>query len=80
MEEQIYEIEDGIRDLKATGGARYSVKQLEKTKKSLEARLKKLLESKKRDDVVTYEELGVDKLFVDEAHNFKDVCYKGYFK
>jgi N12 class adenine-specific DNA methylase len=48
-------------------------KGLERTRKSLEAKLEKLLKSKKRDDVVTYEQLGVDRLFVDEAHNFKDL-------
>jgi N12 class adenine-specific DNA methylase len=80
IDEQIDEIEDGIRDLKETGGARYSIKQLEKTRKSLEARLTRLIESKTRDNVVTFEDLGVDRLFVDEAHNFKDVCYRGYPK
>jgi len=71
--EQLYDIEEGIRELKASNGERFSIKQLEKTKKSIEARLTKLLESKKRDDVVTYEQLGVDRLFVDEAHNFNDI-------
>jgi len=59
--------------LKESNGERFSIKQLEKTKKSLQARLTKLLESKKRDDVVTFEQLGVDRLFVDEAHNFKNL-------
>ena len=54
-------------------GARFSVKQLEKTKRNLEAKLKKLTENPKRDDVVTFEELGIDKMFVDEAHSFKNL-------
>lgn len=70
---QIDEIQIGIMDLKAAKGEQTSIKQLEKTKRKLEARLVKLLNSKKRDDVVTFEELGVDRLYVDEAHNFKNL-------
>ncbi len=70
---QIEEITEGIESLGKSQGARFSVKQLEKTKRNLEAKLKKLTESTKRDDVVTFEELGVDKLFVDEAHSFKNL-------
>jgi N12 class adenine-specific DNA methylase len=70
MREQLWEIEDGIRELKASNGERFSIKQLEKTKKSLEAKLTKLLDGKQRDDVVTFEELGIDRLFIDEAHQF----------
>jgi N12 class adenine-specific DNA methylase len=70
MREQLWEIEDGIRELKASNGERFSIKQLEKTKKSLEAKLTKLLDGKQRDDVVTFEELGVDRLFIDESHAF----------
>ena len=70
---QIEEIEDGIKELKRTRGDNYAIKKLEKTKKSLEARITKLLEAKKRDDVVTFEQLGVDRLYVDEAHNFKNL-------
>ncbi|MCL2516945.1 MAG: SNF2-related protein [Oscillospiraceae bacterium] len=73
IREQIWEIEQGIEELKRTQGERFSIKQLEKTKKSLLARLEKLLNAKKRDDVVTYEQLGVDKLFIDEAHGFKNL-------
>ena len=73
IREQIWEIEDGLRDLKAAKGERYSIKQLEKTRRGLETRLKKLLESKTRDDVVTFEQLGVDRLFVDESHQFKNL-------
>jgi N12 class adenine-specific DNA methylase len=73
IREQIWEIEDGIRELRNTNGERFSIKQLEKTKRGLELRLTKLLDSKKRDDVVTFEQLGVDRLYVDEAHNFKNL-------
>jgi N12 class adenine-specific DNA methylase len=73
LREQLWDIEDGIRDLKASNGERFSIKQLEKTKKSLEARLAKLLDAKTRDDVVTFEQLGVDRLYIDEAHNFKNL-------
>jgi N12 class adenine-specific DNA methylase len=73
LREQLWEIEDGIRELKANKGESFSVKQLEKTKKSVETRLTKLLDAKKRDDVVTFEQLGCDRLYVDEAHNFKNL-------
>jgi len=73
LNEQIWEVEQGIREMNESKGEKYSIKGLEKTKKSLEARLSKLLESKKRDDVVTFEQLGVDRLYVDESHNFKDL-------
>jgi N12 class adenine-specific DNA methylase/adenine-specific DNA methylase len=71
--EQLWETEEGIRELKASNGERFSIKQLEKTKKSLKARLTKLLEAKQKDDVVTFEQLGCDRLYVDEAHNFKNL-------
>jgi len=73
LHEQIWEIEEGVRELKSSNGERFSIKQLEKTKKSLELRLTKLLDGKQRDDVVTFEQLGVDRLFVDEAHQFKNL-------
>jgi N12 class adenine-specific DNA methylase len=73
LREQIWEIEDGINELEASNGERWSVKQLEKTKKSLEARLRKLLDATRRDDVVTFEQLGVDRLFIDESHYFKNL-------
>jgi N12 class adenine-specific DNA methylase len=73
IREQIWEVEQGIRELKDNNGERFSIKQLEKTKKSLETRLTKLLDSKKRDDVVTFEQLGCDRLYIDEAHNFKNL-------
>ena len=74
LQDQIDEIAEGIRELKSTNGERFSIKAMERTKKGLEAKLKKLLDSP-RDDVVTFEELGVDRLFVDEAHHFKNLFY-----
>ena len=71
LRSEIEEITEGINQLKRSSGERFSIKSMEKTKKSLEARLKKLLDSPK-DDVVTFEELGVDRLFVDEAHSYKN--------
>lgn len=73
MKEQIHEIVTGISELKKEKAEHFHVKQLEITKKSLEAKLKKLINSPKRDDVVNFEELGVDKLIVDEAHLFKNL-------
>ena len=73
--DQIEEIQEGIQDLKYSRGERFTIKQMEKTKKSLEAKLKKLQADGKKDDVVTFEQLGVDRLFVDEAHNYKN-CAK----
>ena len=70
---QLAEVEEGIRELKAEEGTRYTVKQYEKVKRGLEKRLTKLLDGKTRDDVVTFEQLGVDRLYVDEAHNFKNL-------
>ena len=75
LEDQIDEITEGIRELKSSNGERFSIKAMERTKKGLEAKLKKLLDSP-RDDVVTFEELGVDRLFVDEAHSHKNLYYQ----
>ena len=74
LRSEIDEITEGINQLKRSSGERFSIKAMEKTKKSLEAKLKKLLDSPK-DDVVTFEELGVDRLFVDEAHSHKNLYY-----
>ncbi|MCR0163321.1 SNF2-related protein, partial [[Clostridium] innocuum] len=71
--EQIDEITEGIAEVQASGGERFTVKQLERTRKSLEARLEKLQAEGRKDDVVTFEQLGVDRLFVDEAHNYKNL-------
>ena len=75
LQDQIDEITEGIRELKSSNGERFSIKAMERTKKGLEAKLKKLLDSPK-DDVVTFEELGIDRLFVDEAHSFKNLYYQ----
>ena len=71
--EQIDEITEGIAEVQASSGERFTVKQLERTRKSLEARLEKLQAESRKDDVVTFEQLGVDRLFVDEAHNYKNL-------
>ena len=73
IEEQIAEIEDGIAELTASGAERYTIKQLERMKKSLTVRLEKLNTTARKDSVVTFEQLGVDRLFVDEAHNYKNL-------
>ena len=73
LHEQIWEITEGISEVESSGGERFTVKQLERTKKSLEARLEKLQAEDRKDDVVTFEQLGVDRLFVDEAHNYKNL-------
>ncbi len=72
LEEQLDEITDGIQELKENHGERYSIKQLEKVKKSIKLKLDKLNDTSRKDDLVTFEELGVDRLFVDEAHSFKN--------
>lgn len=71
--EQISEITSGIRELKEARGERYAIKQLEKTKKTLQTKLEKLNDTSRKDDVVTFEELGVDRLFVDEADSYKNL-------
>ena len=73
LQEQIAEIEDGISEMKASRAERFTIKSLERTKKGLETRLKKLQDSSRKDDVITFEQLGVDRLYVDEAHSFKNL-------
>lgn len=73
LQEQIDEIAAGIAEVKASKGERFTVKQLERTKKSLEVRLEKLQASERKDDVVTFEELGVDMMFVDESDLYKNL-------
>ena len=73
IERQISEIELAIETAKAEKGERYTIKQMEKTKKSLTTRLAKLNDSSRKDNVVTFEQLGVDRLFVDESHNYKNL-------
>ncbi len=73
IERQISEIELAIEQAKADNGERYTIKQMEKTRKSLSARLEKLNDTSRKDNVVTFEQLGVDRLFVDESHNYKNL-------
>lgn len=73
LQEQIRDITNGIADLKANRGDKFSVKQLEKTKKSLNVKLEKLNDQSRKDDVVTFEELGIDRLFIDESHYYKNL-------
>ena len=72
IQEQIDEIQNAISEMKYRVGERFTIKQLERTRKSLEARLEKLQAEGRKDDVVTFEQLGVDRLFVDESHSFKN--------
>ena len=80
LEEQISDITKGIASEKNNRGENYTIKQMEKTRKSLETRLEKLHKEERKDDVVTFEELGVDKLFVDEAHNYKNCARRCYIR
>ena len=73
IQKQIEDVTLGIQDLKNNNGERFSIKQMEKTKKGLETRLAKLNDTSRKDDVVTFEELGVDRIFVDEAHYYKNL-------
>ena len=73
LQEQIWEIEDGISELKASRAERFTIKELQRTKKNLKAKLQKLHDAARKDDVVTFEQLGVDRLYVDEAHSFKNL-------
>lgn len=73
LQRQLDEIIEGISELKYQRGQNYTVKQLEKAKKSIQAKLDKLNDQSRKDDIVTFEELGVDRLFIDEAHYFKNL-------
>ena len=73
LERQIEEILEGIEQAKAQKAERYTVKQMERTRKSLEARLAKLNDQSRKDDTVTFEQLGIDRLFIDESHYFKNL-------
>ena len=73
LEDQIADITFSIEEAAHQAGQNYTIKQLEKTKKSLQARMKKLNDQTRKDDVVTFEQLGVDRLFVDESHSFKNL-------
>jgi len=74
LEQQMDEIISGISELKSQHGDRFSIKQLERTKKSIKGKLDKLNDQSRKDDVVTFEELGVDRIFVDEAHYYKNLA------
>ena len=73
LQDQMDEITDAIAEMKAMRGESFTIKQLEKTRKSLEARMEKLQAAERKDDVITFEQLGVDRLYVDEAHAFKNL-------
>ena len=73
IQEQIDEIQSGIAELKHSSGEKFTIKQMEKSRKQLEMKLEKLRATERKDDVVTFEELGVDRLFVDESHRFKNL-------
>ena len=74
LEQQKQEILDGIQELKRNNGDNFSVKQLERSKKSIQQKLERLNDQSRKDDVITFEELGVDRIFVDEAHMFKNLA------
>ena len=73
MRQQISELVEAIDEVKRNRGERYTIKQMEKLKKTIEVRLQKLNDQSRKDDTVTFEELGIDRLFIDEAHAFNDV-------
>ncbi|WP_371316243.1 DEAD/DEAH box helicase family protein [Faecalibacterium prausnitzii] len=73
IQEQIYETLAAINELKVHAGENFSIKQMEKTRKTLETKLEKLRSDERKDDVITFEQLGVDRLFVDESHAFKNL-------
>ena len=73
LQDEIAEIMEGIEELKSNNGERFSIKQLEKSRKQLEIKLEKLRAEDRKDDVVTFEQLGVDRLYVDEAHSYKNL-------
>jgi len=73
LEQQLEELTDGIADLKRNRGENFSIKQLEKSRKAIKQKLEKLNDQSRKDDVVTFEELGVDRLFIDESHYYKNL-------
>lgn len=74
LEQQRRDVLDGIAELKANHGERFSIKQMERTRKSIDAKLDKLNDQSRKDDVVMFEELGVDRIFIDEAHYYKNLA------
>ena len=77
---QIDDLVDAVDEVKRNRGEHYTIKQLERLKKSLEVKLTKLYDQSRKDNVVNFEELGIDRLFIDEAHYYNEVYCKGYFK
>ncbi len=75
LQDQIMDITEGIQELKDSNAERFTVKQLERTKRKLEATLKKMLDDPRKDDVVTFEQLGVDMMFVDESDYYKNLYF-----
>ena len=73
LQEQINEIEEGISELKASRAERFTIKQMERTRRQLEAKLKRLNDTERKDDVIPFEQLGIDRLYVDEAQNYKNL-------
>jgi len=73
LQEQIDEIEEGISELKASRAERFTIKQMERTRRQLEAKLKRLNDTERKDDVIPFEQLGIDRLYVDEAQNYKNL-------
>lgn len=73
IENQIFDILTGIDEAKRSKAENFTIKQMEKTRKALESKLEKLNSQERKDDVINFEQLGVDKLFVDEAHNYKNL-------
>ena len=78
LQNQLDEIINGIIEAKTENAERYTVKQMEKTKRGLEAKIKKLNDQERKDDVVTFEEIGVDRVFVDEGHYYKNLFHLLY--
>ena len=72
LQEQIDEIAEGISELKASRAERFTIKQMERTRRQLEAKLKRLNDTERKDDVIPFEQLGIDRLYVDEAQNYKN--------
>ena len=73
LSRQLQEIMEGIAEAKENNAERFTIKQMERTKRSIQAKIKKLNNQNRKDDVITFEELGVDRLFVDEAHSYKNL-------
>lgn len=73
LEQELDEIMKGIKELKENRGEKFTIKQYEKSRKTIETKLKNLYDQSRKDDVVTFEELGIDRLFIDESHYYKNL-------